>query len=131
MGKIWVLDTETKGTGAEMVPLERAFERRRSGPKEERVRVVRRRSAGVPEAAPDSHEESVPREPSKFKVVSVLSGQILAEDTEARETVAALTGLRSLFDVRIYVRERDAWRPLTIREQKLLWGFRDRVPSLT
>jgi hypothetical protein len=129
MGKIWVLDTETKGTGAEMVPLERALERKRSAPKEERVKVVRRRPAAVPEAARDLHEEATPREPSKFKVVSALSGQVLAEDAEARETVAALAGLRSLVDVRIYVREPGGWRPLTIREQKLVWEFRDRVAT--
>ena len=27
MGKVWVLDTETKGTGASMVPLEKTLER--------------------------------------------------------------------------------------------------------
>jgi hypothetical protein len=27
MGKVWVLDTETKGTGASMVPLEKVIER--------------------------------------------------------------------------------------------------------
>jgi hypothetical protein len=27
MGKAWVLDTETKGTGAQMVPLEKALEK--------------------------------------------------------------------------------------------------------
>jgi hypothetical protein len=124
MGKIWVLDTETKGTGAEMVPLERALERRRPRPKE-RVKVVRPRQA-VPDAATDL-DETAPREPSRFKVVSALSGQVLLEDAEARETVAALAGLRSLVDVRIDVREPGGWRPLTIREQKLLWEFRDRV----
>ena len=128
MSKIWVLDTETKGTGAEMVPLERALERKRSAPKEERVKVVRRTPAAR-EAARDAHEEAAPREPSGFKGVSVLSGQVLAEDAEARQTVLALAGLRSMFDVRIYVRESDGWRPLTISEQKLLWEFRDRVAA--
>jgi hypothetical protein len=126
MGKIWVLDTDTKGTGAEMVPLERALERRRPGPKE-RVKIVRRRQA-APEAAPDL-DDTAPREPSKFRAVSALSGEVLLEDAEARETVAALAGRRSLVDVRIYVREPGGWRPLTIREQKLLWKFRDRVAA--
>ncbi len=27
MGKVWVLDTETKGTGAQMLPLEKALEK--------------------------------------------------------------------------------------------------------
>jgi len=31
--------------------------------------------------------------------------------------------------VRIYVREPGGWRPLTIREQKLVWEFRDRVAT--
>jgi hypothetical protein len=129
MGKIWVLDTETKGTGAEMVPLERALERKRSAARAERVRVVRRRPAPAPEAAPGLDEDARPREPSKFKVVSTLSGRVLAEDAEAREMVAALTGLRSLVDVRIYIREPGGWRPLTLREQKLVWEFRDRVAA--
>ena len=129
MGKIWVLDTETKGTGAEMVPLERALERKRSARKEERVRVVRPRPAPAPDAAPEPDEDPGPREPSKFKVVSTLSGRVLAEDVEAREMVTALAGLRSLVDVRIYVREPDAWRPLALREQKQVWEFRDRVAA--
>jgi hypothetical protein len=28
VGKVWILDTETKGTGASMVPLEKALKRR-------------------------------------------------------------------------------------------------------
>lgn len=32
MGKIWVLDTETKGTGAEMVPLEKIQRRPEADP---------------------------------------------------------------------------------------------------
>jgi hypothetical protein len=129
MGKIWVLDTETKGTGAEMVPLERVLERKRAARKEERVSVVRRRPAPAPEAAPELVEDAGPREPSKFKVVSTLSGRVLAEDAEAREMVAAVAGLRSVVDVRIYVREPGGWRPLTLREQKLVWEFRDRVAA--
>src|SRR3954453_10593615 len=31
MGKVWVLDTETKGTGAEIRPLEKADDRARKG----------------------------------------------------------------------------------------------------
>jgi hypothetical protein len=46
VAKIWVLDTETKGTGAEMVPLERALRGKRSAPARERIRVVKRQPAG-------------------------------------------------------------------------------------
>ena len=129
MGKIWVLDTETKGTGAEMVPLERALERERSAPRRERLRVVRRGRATEPEAAPDLDEATVPREPSKFKVVSALSGQVLVEGVEVRETIESLAGLRSMVDARIYVWEAGGWRPLTLREQRLVWELRDRVGS--
>ena len=127
MGKIWILDTETKGTGAEMVPLERALERRRSAPREKRFKASRRGSAPERHAAPDPREEVTPREPSRFKVVSALSGQVLAEDATAREAVDVIAGLRSLVDARVYVHEPGGWRPLTMREQKLLREFRDRV----
>jgi hypothetical protein len=110
-----------------MVPLERALERRRSAPREKRFRASRRRSASVRQSAPDPREEVAPREPSKFKVVSAMSGQVLAEEATAREAVTALAGLRSLVDARVYVHEPGGWRPLTMREQKLLREFRDRV----
>ena len=129
MGKIWVLDTETKGTGAEMVTLERALEQKRLAPKRKRLRVVRRRRAPEPEAAPGRDEAPVSREPSRFKVVSALSGQVLVEGAEVRETVEALAGFRVMVDARVYVCEAGAWRPLTLREQKLVWELRDRVGS--
>jgi hypothetical protein len=129
MGKIWILDTETKGTGAEMVPLERALERRRSAPREKRSKASRRSAAPARQAASDPGEDGIPREPSRFRVVSALSGQVLAEDASAREVVAALAGLRSLVDARVYVLEPGGWRPLTMREQKLLREFRDRVAA--
>jgi hypothetical protein len=128
MGRIWILDTDTTGTGAEMVPLERALERRRSAPMEKRARISRRRSPPR-QAAPDPRGDPIPREPSRFKVVSALSGQILAEDATAREAVAALAGLRSLVDARVYVHEPSGWRPLTMREQKLLREFGDRIAA--
>ena len=40
MARIWVLDTETKGTGAEMVPLEKVLTRDAS--RSERISVARR-----------------------------------------------------------------------------------------
>lgn len=127
MGKIWILDTETKGTGAEMVPLERALGRRRSAPREKRSKASRRHPAAVRPAAPAPREDRIPREPSRFRVVSALSGQVLAEDATAHEAVEALAGLRSLVDARVYVHEPGGWRPLTMREQKLLREFRDRI----
>jgi hypothetical protein len=85
MGKVWVLRTETKGTGAEMVPLEKVL--RQPGSTVERSFVTpkaRRRPVQAPE----------PRPPRRFKVVDVMSRQVLAEDADARTTVDALGAVR-------------------------------------
>ena len=50
MAKVWVLDTETKGTGAEMVPLEKALEKK--APKSDAAPGSRRR-LGPPAKAPE------------------------------------------------------------------------------
>ncbi len=47
MGKTWVLDTETKGTGANVVPLEKVLEQPSENPSEP-VRASRKRPAAVP-----------------------------------------------------------------------------------
>jgi hypothetical protein len=54
---------------------------------------------------------------------------VLAEDAGARATVDLLEGIRSIFDVRIYIWESKAekWRMLSHRDQKVLWGFRGRA----
>jgi hypothetical protein len=130
MAKTWVLDTDTKGTGAEMVPLESALARKRGAPQGERISVVRPKRADEP-VAPEAQRR--PRRPARFKIVDVRSRSVLAEDTGTRETVDALMGVRSIVDVRIYLRdpESDDWRPLTLRESKLLWGFTSRAASAT
>ncbi len=122
MGKVWVLDTETKGTGAEMVPLEKLLERRRSAAGEEPIKVIRRKPGGTD--APETPPE--PAEPHRFKVVDAITNRVLAEDAEVREAVAALEGLRSVVDARIDVWDpvADAWRPLSMGEKKVLWEFR-------
>src|SRR4051812_33341890 len=52
MGKVWVLDTETKGTGAQMVPLEDALEKPRQTPEPAyRPRKRRARSEKAPKSA--------------------------------------------------------------------------------
>jgi len=115
--KVWVLDTETKGTGAEMVPLERVHGRSpRRGARP--VRAPRPRPPRVPEPAP--------RGPRRFRVVDVMSGRVLAEDSGARATLDLLRGVRSVVDVRIYLWDAEAgdWRPLTLAEQKSLWKLR-------
>jgi hypothetical protein len=121
MAKVWVLDTETKGTGAQMVPLERALEKKRAAPGNERVSVVRRgrdssREREAEAAAPEG------RSPRTFRVVNALTGQVVADGVGARDAVELLDGIPSLVDVRVYVWEHEAeqWRPLTLREQKAL-----------
>ena len=115
MGKVWVLDTGTKGTGAEMVPLEKVL--RKPGPGAE---------PAVARPRPRPSEEADPWQPPKFKVVDVMTHRVLAEDVDARAAVDILEGVGSIFDVRIYLwdaRSED-WRMLSHRDQKVLWGFR-------
>ncbi len=115
MGKTWVLHTETKGTGANMVPLERAPER---DSKRERQYVLPR--LREPEKASPG-----PRAPRRFRIVDVMTSEPLAEDVDARAAVDALKGVRSMVDVNIYVwqEERGRWRMLTYPEQRAMWEF--------
>jgi hypothetical protein len=124
MAKIWVLDTETKGTGAQMVPLEKVLKKKRtkgSAP----VVVPRRATESRPAPAPQ------PRQPHRFKVVDLVSREVLAEGANARVTVDLLRQVRSVVDVNIFVWEPklDRWRLLTLGEQKALWRFRDAAPA--
>jgi hypothetical protein len=122
MAKIWVLDTETKGTGAEMVPLEKVLERRPGRDlRPEFVAPGSRREPPADAPAPA-------KEPYRFKVLNVMTRQVLAEDVDARTTLELLRGFRSVVDVTVSVwdGELDRWRVLTLDEQKRLWGLRNR-----
>ena len=115
MGKIWVLDTETKGTGAEMVPLEKVL----SEPRPPRpARRAPRKSRPRPRTV-------VPKAPRRFRVVDVVSGRTLADDAATRETLEALRSVRSVVDVSVYLHEDGRWRPLTLGERKALWALRE------
>jgi hypothetical protein len=119
--KVWVLETSTKGTGANVVPLERVLRSPSSSSTPTPVYVPpkpRPRPAPAPE----------PKAPRRFKVVDVISRQVLGEDVSARETVDVLRGVRSVVDVHVYVWEpgHDRWRMLTLAEQGALWELRDR-----
>ncbi|MDX6667415.1 MAG: hypothetical protein QOK04_795 [Solirubrobacteraceae bacterium] len=118
MGKPWVLDTETKGTGAEMVPLEKVL--RKPAPEPERTSVLRRRTGPRPAPPPE------PRQPASFKVVDLLTQEVLAEGADTRATVELLEGIRSVVDVRIYTWDvhAETWRLLPHGDHKLLWSFR-------
>ena len=124
--KVWVLDTETKGTGAEMVPLERLQQRRRSAQDGARAAERRRFREALRRRRPEAEQEPEPRHPRHFKIVDVLSRETLAEDVGVRRALEVLAGTRSVVDVVVYVWDRQAqeWRPLTMREQKVLWGER-------
>jgi hypothetical protein len=119
LGKVWVLDTETKGTGARMVPLEKVQTKpaRRAG----RSRFAKPRpQPGPGPAAPG------PRKPRQFKVVDVMTRRVLTDGADARATLELLEEVGSVVDVQIYVWQPEAkdWRPLTLTEAKTLWKFR-------
>src|SRR4051812_22743798 len=115
-GKLWVLDTETKGTGAQMVPLEKVQEK--PGPKERPIPVMRHQPKPKPEPAP--------RPPRRFKVTDIATREVLAEDAGVRATLELLGGLRSSVDVTVHVwePEDEGWRRLTLPERQLLWERR-------
>ncbi len=119
MGRIWVLDTETKGTGAEMVPLDKVL--RQPAPKSEPLFVPPKREPKPPKA-PE------PRAPRRFRVVDVVTREVLADGAGPREAVGVLGDVRSIVDVSVSVWEpaTERWRMLTLEEQRVLW---DRRPS--
>jgi hypothetical protein len=113
MGKVWVLETETKGTGANMVPLERTT--KRSAPVEP-VFVPR-------DPAPKEEPEPQPRAPRRFRVVDVMTREELVGDGTARDAIAALEDVHSLVDVDVYVWQpvHERWRMLTSPERHAMW----------
>ena len=118
MAKKWVLDTETKGTGAQMLPLEKVL--REPAGKPARRPAPPRRSKPAP--APE------PPAPRRFKVVDVMTREVLAEGAGTRATVDLLEDVRSVVDVAIYVwsDRLEEWQPLSFVESKMLWDFRGR-----
>jgi hypothetical protein len=117
LSKIWVLDTETKGTGANMVPLERVL--KKPGSEEVAVRVL-------PRPKPRAPKPPEPRQPRQFKVVDVMTREVLAEGADLRTTVKLLDDIRSIVDVTIWVWQPEAerWRMLTLEEARSLWEYR-------
>ncbi len=117
--KVWILDTETKGTGANVVPLEKILRRPPAEP--ERLYVP-------PKPRPKPPPEPTPREPHRFKVVDLMTREVLAEDVDARATVDVLAEVRSIVDVNVYVwrPDREDWRLLPLEDKRALWEFRSR-----
>ncbi len=114
MGKTWILHTETKGTGAQMVPLESVTKRPVTP---EPVRVPR-----SPQR-PTETEAPVPRAPRRFKVVDVMTQESLADGASLREVVRALSDVRSVVDVSVYVWQQSGrrWRLLPLADKHRLW----------
>ena len=111
MPRRWILDTETKGTGAEMRPVEDV------------KKVPPGHSVIIAPDLPKPEKPPPPRGPRRFRVVDVMTRQVLAEDASAIETVDLLRDIRSIVDVSVYVWEEQAgkWQQLTHREQRMLW----------
>jgi hypothetical protein len=120
VGKLWVLDTETKGTGAAMVPLESILRKPSSEPARPIVVPPKRGERPEPEPAP--------KLPPRFKVVDVMTREVLAEDATGRALIDLLKSTRSVVDVQVHVwdHEDDRWRLLTLGEQQAIWNLRDR-----
>lgn len=119
MARTWVLETETKGTGARVVPLEKA---------RQRLSPERALSTFTFKGEPPASTQPAPAAitPLRFRVTDVLSGRELATDIDVRATVALLERMASVLDARVYVWMADSarWRLLTLDEHKLLWQFR-------
>ena len=118
--KIWVLDTETKGTGANVVPLESTL-RKPAGPAEPLY--------VPPKRAPRPAEAPAPRLPRAYRLVDVTSGDVLAQNVDTRAAIRVLEGLDSVVDVRIYVWDdaTEHWVLLTLGEHKSLWEYRGKI----
>jgi hypothetical protein len=119
LAKVWVLDTETKGTGAQMVPIEKAH----GGSADQGHSAI-----VLTEKKPREQKPVEPRGPRRFKVVDVMTRRVLAEDADARKTVDVLRDTRSIVDVTVSVWEdkRGAWQELSLREKQMLWRLRDK-----
>jgi hypothetical protein len=121
MAKTWVLEAHTKGTGANIVPLDAE-----SGP----ATPAREVKFVHPPTKPRPPKPPVARRPRRFKVVDVTTREVLAEDASSRETLAALREVRSVTDVAVSVwsAQHRRYRLLTHAEQKALWDMRAAQP---
>jgi hypothetical protein len=116
MGRIWVLDTATKGTGAEMVPLDKVVSK--PAPRTELPFVP-------PKRPPREPAPAEPRAPRRFRVVDVATRAVLADDVGARDALSVLGGVRSNVDVHVSIWEDERWRLLTLAEQRVMWDRRE------
>jgi hypothetical protein len=117
--RTWVLDTDTKGTGARVVPLDQVESRPDDQPKRQKLWVP-------PKRRPREPKPPEPRRPRRFRVVDALSRKVLQDDGSLRETLELLGGISRVLDVSISVWEPDEerWRLLTLAERQAVWDRR-------
>jgi hypothetical protein len=115
MKRVWVLDTSTKGTGANVVPLESTLDKPGRAPKPI--------SKATKTPARKRVKEHKPRVARRFKIVDLVSTETLAEGAAMKAALEVLEDVRSPVDVRIFVWDDDAdgWRLLTLGEHRALW----------
>ena len=113
MGTTWILHTETKGTGAQMVPL-KSIERRSSTTTPV---LVRRKSARA-----SKRQAPEPTARRMFRIVDVMTRQTLVDGASTQEAVDALKGVRSVVDVNVYVWQegRERWRLLPFADKRAM-----------
>ena len=110
VGRVWVLDTDTKGTGAEMVPLETLLERKRSTTKADPAErngagpSTRRRGDRPRDRRSRTAAAAEPRRRHEFRLVNALSGRLIGDGVDVRATCELLGAARSVADVRVYAR---------------------------
>jgi hypothetical protein len=80
----------------------------------------------LPELKPPPSDAAEPPHPRIFKVVDVVTRQVLADGVDARGAVTALDDVRSFVDATVYVWEPkgERWRMLTLGETRALWDHR-------
>src|SRR3954447_25906964 len=120
MAKNWVLETHTKGTGANIVPLDREQDPPAREPDPVFVH---------PPTRPKPPKPPEPRKPRRCRVVDVTRREVLADDALAREALAALRDVHSVTDVAIssWSEKHGRYRLLTVGEQQALWEMRRRA----
>jgi hypothetical protein len=116
MATTWILHTETKGTGAQMVPLE-SVTKRSGGP--EPTFGVRKARRARPQESPEA------RAPRRFKIVDLMTRQALVEGVNGRDAVDALRDVCSVVDVNIFMWDeaRERWRLLTLADKRAMFDL--------
>ncbi len=122
MAKTWVLDTETKGTGAHIAPLERTPHTSEPARDLELVKLRR---------PPRPRRPAQPPQARRFKVTELMTGRVLGEDLDTREVVEVLEGAHSALDANVYgwSEKSGRWRLLTPNQRERLWRLRGQLGS--